>query len=75
MVAAFNVLRIHSDTVMFWAFAKAVIRLKSSPLKRTGTILPFASPLGSFGRPIFVGLAFGTAFELLHNCGLNGGSW
>src|ERR1039458_6013620 len=35
-------------------FARAAIAFRSSGAKRTGTILPFASPFGSFGRPTFL---------------------
>jgi hypothetical protein len=45
MVAAFKVLRIHSETVIPLALAVEAIRLISSVLNRTGTIRPLASPL------------------------------
>jgi len=65
--------RIHSESFRLLAAAFAVIRFISSALKRTGTMRPFASPFGSFGRPIF--FAFGLfggrvsvlpAFEVVH---------
>jgi hypothetical protein len=60
------VLRIHSETFWLLAFARAAIAFRSSNAKRTGTILPFASPFGSLGRPI---LAFfwAKASRLLNN--------
>src|ERR1019366_996299 len=73
-MAAFSVLRIHSEIFMSLALAAAVMRWTSSGLNRTGTIRPLASPLGSFGRPIFLGLVgFGTVPELLNDCCLYGG--
>jgi hypothetical protein len=76
-MAAFNVPRIHSDTVWLLALAAAATAFKRSAVKRTGTILPLAWPFGSFGRPIFLGLfgliLFGTGFELLNDCSLHGG--
>jgi hypothetical protein len=62
------VLRIHSETFWSAALARAAIAFRSSIAKRTGTILPLASPFGSLGRPI---LAFFCAkvFRLLHDCG------
>ena|SRR5258708_3310593 len=65
--AAFNVPRIHSDTVCFLALAAAVTFFKSSALNRTGTILPLASPLASLGRPTFLGFFCAGISELLHN--------
>jgi hypothetical protein len=38
-------------------------------LNRMGTIRPLASPLGSLGRPIFLGFGWGIGFELLDDCG------
>ena len=73
-MAAFSVLRIHSEIFMSLALASAVMRWTSSGLNRTGTIRPLASPLGSFGRPIFLGLVgFDTVPELLNDCRLYGG--
>jgi hypothetical protein len=68
LAAALSVLRIHSETFCLLAFARAAIAFRSSGAKRTGTILPFAAPLGSLGRPI---LAFFCAkvSRLLHDCG------
>src|SRR5438270_4448627 len=60
--------RTHSETVCLFASAASVIACKSSLVKRTGTILPLASPFGSLGRPTF--LAFfccSKVPELLHN--------
>ena len=51
-----NVLRIHSDKIWPLAFAAASMAFKSSVVMRTGTIRPFASPLGSLGRPTFLGI-------------------
>ena len=47
-------LRVHSDKLLSLALAAASIGFRSSPVKRTGTILPFASPFGSFGLPTFL---------------------
>src|SRR5579859_7766421 len=66
-------LRIHSETVCFFALAAAAIALKSSPLNRTGTILPFACPFGSFGLPTL--LVFFKASKLLYDCGPNRSLW
>jgi TPR repeat protein len=75
-MAAFSVLRIHSETFWLLAVAAVVMRFTSSALKRTGTIRPLASPFGSLGRPIFLGLVcFPIFFELLHDCGLYSGLW
>jgi hypothetical protein len=68
-IAAVTVPRIHSDTVCWLARAVASIRFMSAGLKRIGTIRPLASPLGSFGRPIFLGFGWGIVFELLNDCG------
>ena len=54
------------------------MRLTSSALKRTGTILPLASPFGSFGRPIFFGFGLvdaATFPRFLHDGSLHGGLW
>lgn len=67
-VAVSKVCRIHSEIVWLLAFALAAIALKVSCVKRTGTILPLASPFGSLGRPTF--LAFfccSTVLELLYD--------
>jgi len=55
---------------MLSLLAASVIRFISAGLKRTGTILPFAVPFGSFGLP---GLRFFwlTTFELLQDCCLD----
>ena len=74
-IAAFKVLRIHSETFWSFALAAAVMRFTSSVLKRTGTIRPLASPFGSLGRPIFGLVCFAMFPELLHNCGLYCGLW
>jgi hypothetical protein len=44
------VFRIHSDSFLSLALAAASIAFRSSTVKRTGTILPLASPFGSLGR-------------------------
>ena len=66
-------LRIHSETVLPLALAAAVIFLISSALNRTGTIRPFASPLGNFGLPGFLRF-FGCSkvSQLLKDCDSNG---
>ncbi len=75
-IAAFNVLRIHCEMLWSLAAALAVIAFSSSAVKRTTTTLPFASPLGSFGLPTFLGLVgAGTFFELLYDGCLDGGLW
>src|SRR5947208_3306403 len=48
------------------ALACASIAFRSSKVKRTGTIFPLASPLGSLGRPTFLG--FFCISELLNDC-------
>jgi hypothetical protein len=40
------------------ALAAAFTRLRSSGLKRTGTIVPLASAFANFGRPGFLGFGF-----------------
>ena len=72
-IAAFNVLRIHSETVRFFAFAAALTRFTSSALNRKATIFPLASPLGSLGRPTFLGFTGGIGSELLNNKGSDSG--
>jgi hypothetical protein len=58
------------------ALAAAVIALRSSGANRMGTILPLASPLGSFGLPTFFGLVGAGMFsELPHNGCFDCGSW
>ena len=54
--AAFKVLRIHSETVFLLALAAASTRFRSCRLNLTGTMVPFASPFASLGRPGFLGL-------------------
>jgi hypothetical protein len=66
VIAAFNVVRIHSETVCLLALAAFSTRWRSSGLKRTCTGVPFASPLGSFGRPTFLGLGWVGISVLLH---------
>src|ERR1051326_4204473 len=51
--------------VILFAFALATIRLRSSALKRTGTMRPLASPFGSLGRPTFLGLGWVKGSKLL----------
>src|SRR5665213_1967036 len=48
------------------------MRFTSSVLKRTGTMRPLASPLGSFGRPIFGLVCFAMFSELLNDYRLHG---
>ena len=78
-IAAFNVLRIHSETVCFLTFAAPVTFLKSSAVKRTCTAFPLAAPLGSLGRPTFFGLGWLGIAELLNDgradCGYGRDSW
>jgi hypothetical protein len=70
------VLLIHSETDWSFRLAAAVMAFKSSARNRTGTIRPLASPLASFGLPIFFGLVgFATVLELLHNGRFDGGLW
>lgn len=45
-------LLIHSETFCSAALARTAIAFRSSAVKRTGTILPFAAPFGSLGLPI-----------------------
>jgi hypothetical protein len=68
LIVIATVLRIHSEIDCLLALAALAIDFRSSGAKRTGTILPFASPFGSLGRPI---LAFFCAkvLCLLHDCG------
>jgi|BarGraIncu00222A_1022003.scaffolds.fasta_scaffold236142_1 hypothetical protein len=63
--AASDVLRIHSETFCLLAFAALLNRSCSDFAKRTGTIFPLASPLGSFGLPTFLGFCWFATFELL----------
>ena len=65
--AASDVLRIHSETFCLFAFAALLNRSCSAFANRTGTILPFASPLGSLGLPTFLGFCWFATFELLSN--------
>ena len=71
---ASNVLRIHSDTVCFLVLADASIDRNSPGVTRMRSIAALALPLGSAGRPTFLGLglASGTC-DLLHD-GLTGWS-
>src|SRR6516165_5302882 len=59
--AASAVRRIHSERVWSFAFAAPVNWSASAFVNRMGTILPLASPLGSFGLP---GLRFTRAAPL-----------
>jgi len=70
--AASIVHRTHCETVWFFAFAAASTALIPSTVKRTGRILPFAAPLGSFGLPglRFFWCWFSTS-KLLHDCRFN----
>lgn len=66
-------LRIHSEIVICLALALAAMRFKSSALNRTGTMRPFASPLGSFGRPGFLVFFCGSKVpEFLNDCRSHG---
>ncbi len=58
-------LLIHSETVTFLARAACSIAFRSSPVKRTGTIRPFASPFAILGRPTLA--FFGCANSRLLN--------
>lgn len=73
--APLSVSRIHPESVFCsLAFTTLENSFNSASVKRTGTIRPLASPLGSLGRPIFLVL-----FLLLtivpHDCCLNGLLW
>lgn len=72
-IAAASVLRIHSETVLLLALAAASTRFRSAGLKRTGTMLPLATPLGSFGLPGCLFAAFGTVFVPLNDVRLFSG--
>jgi hypothetical protein len=62
----------HSETFCLLAFAAASIAFRSSPVKRTGTILPFAVPFGSLGRPTFLDFfCCAKVSKLLYDCGSN----
>jgi hypothetical protein len=67
-------LLIHSETVCPDAFAAAFTRLIASPFKRTWIVRAFTSPLGSLGRPIFLGFGFCwlKVSELLYDCRSHG---
>jgi hypothetical protein len=66
------VLRIHSERLWLLALAAASIIFKALAVKRTGTILPLASLLGSLGRPTFLVLfCWLKVSKLLHNGGFN----
>jgi hypothetical protein len=67
------VFRIHSDKLSFFALAAASMAFLSFALKRTGTILPLASPFGNFGLPTFLGFVDGgIVLESLYDCGSHG---
>lgn len=57
-------LRIHSERLCFFVRAAVIIALRASPVKRTGTMRPFAAPFGSGGLPTFLRFGF-TASKLL----------
>ncbi len=61
--------RSHSETVCRFAFAAASTPLRSSALRRTRTVVDFACPFGSLGRPTGFGLGFGSGTVLLNKCG------
>jgi hypothetical protein len=68
--------RLHSETFLLLALAAFSKARNSSAVTRTRRNLPFDVPLGSFGRPGFLGLVWlGTLFELLHDCCLYSGFW
>src|SRR5438874_1673227 len=68
LYAALTACRTTSDTFCLVIRAASIINLISSSLKRTGTILPFASPLGSRGRPTLLGFFCCAKLELLYDC-------
>jgi hypothetical protein len=69
------VLLIHAETVFLLDFAAPVIRFRSSALILTTRARAFASPFGSFGRPIFGLVCFAMFREILNDNGLDGGLW
>jgi hypothetical protein len=65
-MAAFNRPLIHSETLSLLARAAASTFFRISALNRIGTMDDLASPLGSFGRPAFLGLDRLKISTLLH---------
>ena len=63
----------HSETVWLFALAAASMAFVSSGVKRTCTVLPFAWPFGSLGRPTFLG--FFCKSEILCDCCPDCGHW
>jgi hypothetical protein len=57
----------NSDLVCLLAFAAASIVRSSSAVTRMRSISPLALPLGSAGRPAFLGFACGIGSELLND--------
>jgi hypothetical protein len=66
-IVAFNVLRIHSDTVCLLAFALVSNARNSAGVTRIRKVSALASPLGSAGRPGLFGLGWLGIAELLHD--------
>jgi hypothetical protein len=56
LIAAFSVLRIHSETVRLLALAVDSIARNSSGMTRTRRVPFLARPFGSGGRPAFLAL-------------------
>lgn len=54
-MAAFNVPRIHSETVWLLFFAAASTAVNSSGVIRTRSMMALASPLGNGGLPRLLG--------------------
>ena len=73
--AASNVLRIHSETVCFRAFAVASIVRNVAGATRMRSISALALPLGSAGRPGFLGLGWVGIPDLLQDGALYCGLW
>ena len=68
-MAAVNVVRIHSDAVWPLALAIFSIATRSSGVMRTRSMTAFAFPLGSGGRPAFLGfVGCFKASILLNDC-------
>ena len=75
--AALNVLRIHSETVCFLAFANPSNVRNSVSVTLIRKVSALALPLGRAGRPTFFGLGLGSgmALYLLHDGYLYCGLW
>src|ERR1019366_7518438 len=74
-IAAFNVLRIHSETVCLPVFAFAPYPRNSLGVTRIRNVSPLASPLGNAGLPTFLGLGWAGIPDLLQDGGLYCGLW